>query len=314
MSDTDGDGLPDGYEVHMCTLGGLYKKDPNDPLNPNNFWECRYFDPLDPSDVNIDFDRCEADFSWGCGDGFDFNSDGEIDVGEMFTNAEEYLFGTPDDWVTERDGLWCWGQIEGLTEDSCQDQIERPTGESGWMGSDPRFSDSDYFFWDELAPSQLEIIGDGIPDGWEAHYGLDPLNASDATIDSDFDGWDIDGDGFVTQDVTTDTSQWGEAFSNYEEYMVDFDDRASVVPGVRGFEIFADHGNTLSFDHSTAIRLTDSSVHSIIADQPRERLVIGSKYGITVLDPFRGTSSSFGMPAGLEINVCLLYTSPSPRD
>ena len=29
------------------------------------------------------------------------------------------------------------GQIEGLTEDSCQDQIERPTGESGWMGSDP---------------------------------------------------------------------------------------------------------------------------------------------------------------------------------
>ena len=54
----------------------------------------------------------------------------------------------------------------------------------GW-GAIQRFSDSDYFFWDELAPSQLEIIGDGIPDGWEAQYGLDPLNASDATIDSD---------------------------------------------------------------------------------------------------------------------------------
>ena len=53
---------------------------------------------------------------------------------------------------------------------------------------------------------------------------------------------------------------------------MDFDGRASVVPGVRGFEIFADHGNTISFDHSTAIRLTDSSVHSIIADQPRESL------------------------------------------
>ena len=152
-SDTDGDGLPDGYEVHMCTLGGLYKKDPNDPLNPNNFWECRYFDPLDSSDINIDFDRCEADFSWGCGDGFDFNSDGEIDLGEMFTNVEESSLGTPDDWITERDGLWCWGSIEGLTEDSCQTQFERPTGESGWMGSDPRFSDSDYFFWDEIAPA-----------------------------------------------------------------------------------------------------------------------------------------------------------------
>ena len=57
----------------MCTLGAI-QKDPNDPLNPNNFWEC-LFRPLDPSDVNIDFDRCEADFSWGCGDGFDFNSD-----------------------------------------------------------------------------------------------------------------------------------------------------------------------------------------------------------------------------------------------
>ena len=131
-------------------------------------------------------------------------------------------------------------------------------------GERSRFSDSDYFFWDELAPSQLEIIGDGIPDGWEAQYGLDPLNASDATIDTDFDGWDIDGDGFVTQDVTIDTSQWGEAFSNYEEYMVDFDGGASVVPGVRGFEIFADHGNTISFDHSTnqTHRLFRSQHHS----------------------------------------------------
>ena len=79
---------------------------------------------------------------------------------------------------------------------------------------------------------------------------------------------------------------------------MDFDGEA--LSQGKGLEIF-DHGNTFSFDHSTAIRLTDSSVHSIIADQPRERLVIGSKYGITVLDPWRGTSSSFGMPAGLEI-------------
>ena len=31
VSDTDGDGIPDGYEVYMCTEGGLYKSDPNDP-------------------------------------------------------------------------------------------------------------------------------------------------------------------------------------------------------------------------------------------------------------------------------------------
>ena len=45
-------------------------------------------------------------------------------------------------------------------------------------------------------------MGDGIPDGWEAQYGLDPLNYSDAILDSDSDGWDKDGDGFITEDVT----------------------------------------------------------------------------------------------------------------
>ena len=35
--------------------------------------------------------------------------------------------------------------------------------------------------------------------------------------------------------------------------------------------------------------------------------MIGTKYGITVLDPFRGTASSFGLPAGVEINVMERY-------
>ena len=32
-------------------------------------------------------------------------------------------------------------------------------------------------------------FGDGIPDGWEVHFGIDPLNDS-ALTDEDFDGWD----------------------------------------------------------------------------------------------------------------------------
>ena len=301
VSDSDGDGLPDGYEVHMCTVGGLYKNDPNDPLNSKKFWECRYFDPLDPIDIFSDFDRCEADFSWGCGDGFDFNGDGEIDAGEKFTNTEEYLHGAPEDWITERDGLWCWGVIEGLTKDSCQSQFERPTGFSGWMGSDPRFLDSDYFTWEEFSPARLDVLGDGIPDGWEAHHGLDPLNASDALQDSDFDGWDLDRDGFITPDVSSITSQWGESFSNFEEYIVDFDDSTGVTPGLRGAQVPYQDGKTFNFDHSSAIRLVDSSVHSVISDQARERLLVGSKYGITVIDPFRGTTSLFELAPGMEL-------------
>ena len=103
-SDTDGDGLPDGYEIHMCTEGGLGY------LNATNAWTCLWFDPLDPSDSTEDIDRCE-DFSFGCGDGFDVNRDGHIDVTERYSNSEEYSFGTPENWLTERDGLWCSGTI-----------------------------------------------------------------------------------------------------------------------------------------------------------------------------------------------------------
>jgi len=299
VSDTDGDGLPDGFEVYMCTIGGLYRNNPNDPLSSKKIWTCQYFDPLDPTDLFADFDRCEADFSWGCGDGFDFNSDGEIDLGERFTNTEEYLFGTPSDWVTERDGLWCSGQIESLSEDSCQTQYDRTTSTPGWLGSDPRFSDSDYYSWDEFSPVELEVLGDGIPDGWEAHHGMDPMNASDAVLDSDFDGWDYDGDGFITPDVTTSTAHWGESLSNYEEFSIDLDDSNGVVPGLRGTRA-SESGQIINFDHSTATRLVDSAVHSVIPDQPRERLVIGSKYGISVIDPFRGVTSGFEFMHGVE--------------
>lgn len=299
VSDTDGDGLPDGYEVYMCTIGGLYSNNPNDPLNSKKTWGCKYFDPLDPIDMYSDFDRCEADFSWGCGDGFDFNSDGIIDVGERFTNSEEYLLGSPSDWITERDGLWCSGNISGLTEQACQTQFERPTSTSGWLGSDPRFSDSDYFSWDDFSPIELEVMGDGIPDGWEAHHGMDPLNSSDAVIDSDSDGWDYDRDGFITPDATSSTAHWGEAFSNFEEFSIDFDSSNGVSPGLRGTKVSAVAGQVISFDHTTATRLVDTAIHSLVVDQPRERLLVGSKHGITVIDPFRGTESGFEFPSGM---------------
>ena len=149
-----------------CTGGDL-------DTNATNAWTCLWFDPLDPSDRVEDIDRCD-DFSFGCGDGFDVNRDGDIDITERYSNAEEYSFGIPDYWITERDGLWCSGTIQGLSELSCQDIFERPTGDSGWLGTDPTRSDSDYYSWSDLLASGLVVPGDGIPDGWEAHYGLDP--------------------------------------------------------------------------------------------------------------------------------------------
>ena len=298
-SDTDGDGLPDGYEVYMCTTGGMYSNNPIDPISQKKFWECQYFDPLDPRDNMEDFDRCDLDFSWGCGDGFDFNSDGIIDLGERFTNTEEYLFGSPEDWITEIDGLWCSGEIFGLTEDSCQTEFSLETGESGWLGSDPRFSDSDYYYWDDIIPVGLEILGDGIIDGWEAHHGLDPRNSSDAIIDSDNDGWDSNRDGIITPDITTSTSIWGEALSNFEEFLIDYDDSNGVTSGLTGFSLSENSNDFLTYHHSTPIDLIDTSINSIISDQSRNRLYVSSMHGITTLDPFSSTSSKFIFESGL---------------
>ena len=301
VADTDGDGLPDGYEIYMCTEGGLGY------LNTTNAWTCLWFDPLDPSDMWEDIDRC-ADFTFGCGDGFDVDRNGIIDDTEKYTNSEEYLFGTPDDWVTERDGLWCFGEINLLNAESCQKSIERQTGD-GWLGSDPTESDSDYYSWAEIISVGLAVPGDGIPDGWEVHYGLDPRNASDAILDSDSDGWDLDRDGYIIPDTSVATSSWGESFSNYEEYMIFYDQGVSVTPGLRSIDLSNAGDSFLTYDQSTSPQLVDASVHTIISDNQRDRLIVGSEFGITILDPFNQVSTMIELPSGVALNSMMDWSN-----
>tara|TARA_B110000444_G_scaffold40011_1_gene35807 strand:+ start:5594 stop:11314 length:5721 start_codon:yes stop_codon:yes gene_type:complete len=301
VADTDGDGLPDGYEIYMCTEGGLGY------LNTTSAWNCLWFDPLDPTDMWEDIDRC-YDFSFGCGDGFDVDRNGVIDLTEIYSNSEEYIFGAPDDWITERDGLWCSGEINLLVSGSCQSVVERPTGD-GWLGSDPTESDSDYYSWAEIISVGLVVPGDGIPDGWEVHYGLDPRNASDSIIDSDLDGWDLDRDGYVIPDTSVATSSWGESFSNYEEYMVHYDEGISVTPGLRSIEISDSEDIFSTFDQSTDPQLVDASVHTIIPDNERDRLIIGSKYGITIFDPFNELSTLKELPSGVELKSMMKWSN-----
>ena len=301
VADTDGDGLPDGYEIYMCTEGGLGY------LNTTNAWTCLWFDPLDSSDMWEDIDRC-ADFTFGCGDGFDVDRNGIIDDTEKYTNSEEYLFGTPDNWITERDGLWCFGEINLLNSDSCQKSIERETGD-GWLGSDPTESDSDYYSWAEVISVGLAVPGDGIPDGWEVHYGLDPRNASDAILDSDSDGWDLDRDGYIIPDTSVATSSWGESFSNYEEYMIFYDQGVSVTPGLRSIDLSHSDDSFSTYDQSTSPQLVDAAVHSIISDNQRDRLLVGSEFGITILDPFNEVSSMINLPSGLVLNSMMDWSN-----
>ena len=52
---------------------------------------------------------------------------------------------------------------------------------------DPKNNDSDF---------------DGLPDGWEYNFGLDPSDPYDGALDSDGDGLDLDGDGFIDRNWT----------------------------------------------------------------------------------------------------------------
>ena len=136
-------------------------------------------------------------------------------------------------------------------------------------------SDSDYYSWAEVISVGLAVPGDGIPDGWEVHYGLDPRNASDAILDSDSDGWDLDRDGYIIPDTSVATSSWGESFSNYEEYMIFYDQGVSVTPGLRSIDLSHSDDSFSTYDQSTSPQLVDAAVHSIISDNQRDRLLVG---------------------------------------
>ncbi|MCH2649507.1 MAG: hypothetical protein MKZ57_06805, partial [Candidatus Poseidoniaceae archaeon] len=89
-SDTDGDGMPDGYEAYMCLrIGGF------DVFAQR--YQCEDFDPLNASDATKDPDM----------DGFDVNRDGIMNQNEWYTSSEEYIYGAPSNHTTELDGLWC---------------------------------------------------------------------------------------------------------------------------------------------------------------------------------------------------------------
>jgi hypothetical protein len=292
VADTDGDGLPDGFEVAMCMSQTGY-------VNASHVWTCLAFDPLNSSDGGIDSDRC-PNLTLGCGDGFDVDRDGTIEPHEFYTNAEEYLYGAAENWTTEFDGLRCAGVIPMLV-DACLTDETRPTGDDGWLGTDPLRNDSDYYRWvgnQALGQSQK---GDGIIDGWEIYFQLDPRNSSDALRDSDFDGWDVNRDGQITPDTSSATLDLGESFSNLEEYNVYLDRGNWVTAGVKHAELGVADGTVTALDQGTSPDILHHDAHSVFTDDLHGLVYVGTHRGVTILDVNNPGSSHLTLPSGVNL-------------
>ena len=130
-------------------------------------------------------------------------------------------------------------------------------------------------------------FGDGIPDGWEVHFGLSPLNRSNALDDPDRDGWDTNRDGGISDDVSrTETAlKVGEALSTLEEYLVYYDDGNTVYPGLKSTMLGDSDGfTTLPLVYDTPQDTMAVMHHDVRAlDQHEQTLYAMTKYGVSVL-------------------------------
>ena len=183
-----------------------------------------------------------------------------------------------------------------------------------WLGTDPLLADSDRYHWDGYSIRRLfPSFGDGIPDGWEVHFGLEPLNRTNALLDPDNDGWDANRDGGVSPDVsrTRTALALGESLSTLEEYFVHNDNGNSVLPGMKTALLGTQDNSVeympLSFDApADVISLIHYDVRYLDTDDLHA--YAATKYGLTVFDYEQMVSYDHWMPEGIELHSSLLLS------
>ena len=312
VSDTDGDGMPDGFEAHMCEKMGGFDND-------EKRYVCEMFDPLNASDADLDPDE----------DGFDVNRDGFMSISELLTSPEEYIFGASSNWTNELDGLRChapnpessllaeWPFITETPNatrfmnilDACaRNGTVGVIDEHLWLGTNPIEEDSDRFNYDGVKHRRLfPSSGDGITDGWEIHFGLDPLNRSNALVDLDNDGWDANRDGIISLDLqrSVEALAVGEQLSTLEEYFVHLDEGNMVKSGMRSAELGATEGTYSEYLLSQEASEDEVSVmHHDIREfyEDGDHLWVGTKLGISIIDFANTESTDYELPQGHDLH------------
>ena len=173
--------------------------------------------------------------------------------------------------------------------------------------------------------------GDGMPDYWEDQYGLDRDNASDSLYDPDNDGLnnlqesqngtnpnvsDTDGDG-IDDSMDPDPNYPniidadGDGWSDEDEITCDTDPNdPSSAPADANGDGLCDAFNylTAGTDETTYVAWVDDAT-MVDTTFTIENLTLSITYTLTWY-----LNKSIDGDDTPDINICLLYTSPSPRD
>ena len=192
--DTDNDTMDDGWEVFngLCPTnavdGGATDTDTDGLVNTNE-----YVLGTDPQDTDTDDDWMPD--GWEFDNGLDPTNavDGGLDFdNDTLVNSNEYLLGTdltnPDmDGDAVLDGWEFFGTSNTAygseatiitnadsDDDGLPDGVEMGITNSNGFITNPNSADTDH---------------DDIPDEWEVVNGINPIDDSDGTVDTDLDGF-----------------------------------------------------------------------------------------------------------------------------
>ncbi|MCK4969648.1 MAG: hypothetical protein KAS77_03955, partial [Thermoplasmata archaeon] len=249
--DTDADSMPDDWEVEhgldATNSTNAALDDDGDGLTTLE----EYLNSTDPGDPDSDGD--------GIWDGYevqhDLNpldlGDGEWDEDEDgLDNLEEFVVNTnPKDDDTDDDGIPDGWEVEMGIDPLVHDAHEDPDGDGWDKDHDLEIEHHEEFtnlmeFMNGTDPNDDDTDSDGMGDGFEALYGLLPLDEDDREEDPDGDGLtnvkehmaetspvdaDTDGDGMddmyewkwalnPLSDVDAATDLDGDSFTNLQEY------------------------------------------------------------------------------------------------
>ncbi|QTH63458.1 PQQ-binding-like beta-propeller repeat protein [Psychrosphaera ytuae] len=245
-----------------------------------------------------------ADFG---GDYLALGAEGALYVGNI-SSGNVVAFNVGGD--SDEDGLpdW-WEQLYGL--DWAANDAEEDFDEDGVTNlaeyqnnSDPTLVDSDLdglSDYEEIfnlgtRPDLIDSDDDGLPDAWEVNYGLDPLDASDATSDTDGDLVDAINE-FIASTDPTNENDYPQALANVS---YSFEDQALPI----GFAL-SDTSTNVSISSDDA----SDGTYSLLTQSDTTLMFSGFFLGTDLSFDINQTCNVSGTYVSLFVDGVQYYTS-----